>query len=97
MKLKKILASVISVAMMLSTMGFTALAAGEVAFIDDVGFATLQDAIDAVKDSETIKLVATTDETVMVDNGWVKVTLNADHKNFHIKVADSGVGIPDDC
>ncbi len=32
-----------------------------------------------------------------IDNGWVKVTLNADHKNFHIKVADSGVGIPDDC
>lgn len=32
-----------------------------------------------------------------VDNGWVKVTLNADHKYFHIKVADSGVGIPDDC
>ncbi len=32
-----------------------------------------------------------------VDNGWVKVTLNADHKNFHVKVADSGVGIPDDC
>ena len=32
-----------------------------------------------------------------VDNGWVKVTLNADHKNFHIKVADSGVGIPEDC
>ncbi|MGN0389366.1 MAG: sensor histidine kinase [Wujia sp.] len=32
-----------------------------------------------------------------VDNGWVKVTLNADHKNFYVKVADSGVGIPDDC
>lgn len=32
-----------------------------------------------------------------VDNGWVKVTLNADHRNFYIKVADSGVGIPDDC
>lgn len=32
-----------------------------------------------------------------IDNGWVKVTLNADHKNFHVKVADSGVGIPDDC
>ena len=32
-----------------------------------------------------------------VDNGWVKVTLNADHKNFHIKVVDSGVGIPEDC
>lgn len=32
-----------------------------------------------------------------IDNGWVKVTLNADHKNVHIKVADSGVGIPEDC
>lgn len=32
-----------------------------------------------------------------VDNGWVKVSLNADHKNFHVKVSDSGVGIPDDC
>lgn len=32
-----------------------------------------------------------------VDNGWVKVTLNSDHKKFHVKVADSGVGIPDDC
>ncbi len=32
-----------------------------------------------------------------VDNGWVKVSLNADHKNFYIKVADSGVGIPEDC
>lgn len=32
-----------------------------------------------------------------VDSGWVKVTLNADHKNVHIKVADSGVGIPEDC
>ncbi len=32
-----------------------------------------------------------------VDNGWIKVTLNSDHKNFYVKVADSGVGIPDDC
>ena len=32
-----------------------------------------------------------------VDNGWVNVTLNADLKNFYIKVVDSGVGIPDDC
>jgi signal transduction histidine kinase len=32
-----------------------------------------------------------------IDNGWIKVTLNADGRNFHIKVADSGVGIPDDC
>ena len=31
-----------------------------------------------------------------VDNGWVKVTLNADHRNFYVKVADSGMGIPEE-
>ena len=30
------------------------------------------------------------------DGGWVKVTLNADYQYFYIKVADSGVGIPED-
>ena len=29
-----------------------------------------------------------------VMDGWVRVTLNADHKYFYIKVADSGIGIP---
>lgn len=28
------------------------------------------------------------------ENGWVHVSLNADHKNCYIEVADSGVGIP---
>ena len=28
------------------------------------------------------------------ENGWVHVSLNADHKYFYIKVADSGMGIP---
>ena len=32
-----------------------------------------------------------------VDGGWIRVSLNADHKNLYIKVADSGVGIPVDC
>lgn len=32
-----------------------------------------------------------------VDSGFVRVSLNADHKNCYIKVADSGVGIPEDC
>ncbi|SEQ07326.1 Signal transduction histidine kinase [Lachnospiraceae bacterium RM5] len=31
-----------------------------------------------------------------VVDGWVRVTLNADHQYFYIKVADSGVGIPED-
>ena len=30
------------------------------------------------------------------DGGWVRVSLNADHKYFFIRVADSGVGIPED-
>ena len=28
------------------------------------------------------------------ENGWVQVSLNADHKYFYVKVADSGIGIP---
>ena len=31
-----------------------------------------------------------------VDSGWVRVTLDADHKYFYMKVADSGIGIPED-
>lgn len=30
------------------------------------------------------------------DDGWVKVSLNADHKFFYVKVSDSGIGIPED-
>ena len=29
-----------------------------------------------------------------VEGGWVKVSLNADHKYFYVTVADSGIGIP---
>lgn len=30
------------------------------------------------------------------EGGWVHVTLNADHKNFYLEIADSGIGIPQD-
>lgn len=30
------------------------------------------------------------------DDGWVRVSLNADHKFFYVKISDSGVGIPED-
>ena len=29
------------------------------------------------------------------ENGWVHVSLNADHKYFYVKVEDSGIGIPE--
>ena len=31
------------------------------------------------------------------ENGWVRVSVNADHRYFYIKVADSGIGIPANC
>lgn len=31
-----------------------------------------------------------------VDGGWVRVTLDADHKFFYVKVADSGIGISEE-
>lgn len=31
-----------------------------------------------------------------VQDGWVRVTLNADHKYFYLTVQDSGIGIPED-
>ena len=30
------------------------------------------------------------------ENGWVRVSLNADHKYFYVTVADSGIGIPEE-
>ena len=30
------------------------------------------------------------------ENGWVRVTLDADHKFFYVKVSDSGIGIPEE-
>lgn len=53
--------------------------------------------VDEVKLSLALSNIIENAVKYNVDNGWVKVTLNADHKNFHVKVADSGVGIPDDC
>lgn len=31
-----------------------------------------------------------------IDDGWVRVSLDADHKFFYVKVSDSGMGIPED-
>ena len=30
------------------------------------------------------------------EEGWVRVTVDADHKFFYLKVADSGIGIPEE-
>lgn len=54
-------------------------------------------AVDEVKLSLALTNIIENAVKYNVDNGWVKVSLNADHRYFYIKVADSGVGIPDDC
>ncbi len=53
--------------------------------------------VDEVKLSLALSNIIENAVKYNVDNGWVKVTLNADHRFFYVKVADSGVGIPDDC
>lgn len=30
-----------------------------------------------------------------IESGWVRVSLNADHKFFYVKISDSGIGIPE--
>ncbi|MGN0161407.1 MAG: ATP-binding protein [Lachnospiraceae bacterium] len=57
---------------------------------------------DVVADVDEVKLTLAV--TNLVENaikynkkdGWVKVSLNADHKYFYIQVEDSGIGIPED-
>ena len=52
--------------------------------------------VDNVKLLLVISNIITNAIKYNVDNGWVRITLNADGKFFYIKVADSGIGIPDD-
>lgn len=60
-------------------------------------FRLVEAEVDEVKISLAISNLIENAIKYNIDNGWVKVSLNMDYKNFHIKVSDSGVGIPDDC
>lgn len=50
--------------------------------------------IDEVKMTLTISNLVENAIKYNKENGWVHVSLNADHRFFYIKVADSGIGIP---
>ena len=52
--------------------------------------------VDAVKLSLAISNLIEKAVKYNVYNGWISVSLNADKEYFYIKVADSGVGIPED-
>ena len=65
----------------------------------DLGFESYREVkadVDSVKLSLAISNLIENAVKYNVDSGWIKCSLNADHKFFYIKVADSGVGIPDD-
>jgi signal transduction histidine kinase len=52
--------------------------------------------VDEVKLSLAISNLVENAIKYNVEDGWVRVSLNADHKYFYVKVADSGIGIPED-
>ncbi len=52
--------------------------------------------VDEVKISLAINNLVENAVKYNVEDGWVRVTLDADHKFFYIKVADSGIGIPEE-
>ena len=60
-------------------------------------FREIQASVDKVKFTLAISNLIENGIKYNVDGGWIKVSLNADNRNFYIKVADSGVGIPEDC
>lgn len=66
----------------------------------DLSFESFRDIhanIDKVKFTLAISNLIENGIKYNIDGGWIRVSLNADHRNFYIKVADSGVGIPEDC
>ena len=52
--------------------------------------------VDEVKLSLALSNLVENSIKYNVEDGWVRVTLNADHKYFYVSVADSGIGIPEE-
>lgn len=52
--------------------------------------------VDEVKITSAISNLVENGIKYNVDDGWVRVSLDADHQYFYVTVADSGMGIPQD-
>lgn len=59
-------------------------------------FRTVQAEIDEVKLNLAISNLIENGIKYNVEDGWVRVSLDADHKYFYITIADSGIGIPEE-
>lgn len=57
-------------------------------------FRTVSAEVDEVKLSLAVTNLVENAVKYNREDGWVHVALNADHKYFYLKVADSGIGIP---
>lgn len=52
--------------------------------------------VDEIKFTSAISNLVENAIKYNVDDGWVRVSLDADHKYFYVTVADSGMGLPED-
>ena len=59
-------------------------------------FRTVEADVDEIKFTSAISNLVENGIKYNVDDGWVRVSLDADHKYFYVTVADSGLGIPED-
>jgi signal transduction histidine kinase len=50
--------------------------------------------VDEIKFTSAISNLVENGIKYNVDDGWVRVTLNADHQFMFIDISDSGMGIP---
>ena len=84
MNCKKILAGILSAAMVFTTMAIPAFAdesETKVAEINGTGYNTLTDAITAAKDNETVTLLSNVTESITVENGK-NITLDLNGKTL---------------
>ena len=59
-------------------------------------FRVVEADVDEVKFTLAISNLVENGIKYNVDEGWVRVSLDADHKDFFVTVTDSGMGIPED-
>ena len=85
MKLKKILASILALCMVLSTIGTVAFAAdGGIAEVNSTGYATLQAAVDAAESGDTVTVIADVADEAVTVNKNITITGNATLTNVSI-------------
>ena len=59
-------------------------------------FRPVEAVVDEIKFTSAISYLLENAIKYNVDDGWVRVSIDADHKYFYVTVADSGMGIPED-